>query len=146
MFCCRSTSRSKMLSAVTISVQPFSWTSSCLFASTWPLWGESPNQNIDTLLSLCVYFTMDYMLIPSWIPCLRWSSDLNRLFYSRGEKLKQTYWAGDGLIYHPTRSFTLWMRHRVMRHSMNSNTQEAANTILVKPSIMCKREKRDVNT
>lgn len=52
--CCRRlTLRSKMQLDVTTSAQPFSWTSSCLSASTWPLWGESPNQNIDTLLSLC---------------------------------------------------------------------------------------------
>lgn len=49
----RLTLRSKMQLDVTTSVQPFSWTSNCLSASTWPLLGESPNQNIDTLLGLC---------------------------------------------------------------------------------------------
>lgn len=146
MFCCRSTSRSKMLLDVTISVQPFSWTSSCLFASTWPLWGESPNQNIDTLLSLCVHCTMNYMLIPSWIPCLSGSNDLNRLFYSRGDKLKQTYWAGDGLIYDPTRSFTSWMRRRIMMHSMNSNRRQLIlfQSCALVQSVLCVKGKREM--
>lgn len=53
--CFRLTLRSKMQLDATTSVQPSSWTSNCPSASTWPLWGESPNQYIDALLRKFIF-------------------------------------------------------------------------------------------